>query len=68
LDDNGAGVIQAAAYGVGVCAQHCGNAFDAYCVGTIERLFKCIQKLVSIYYVTTRLVVAVHGFHLTGKC
>ncbi|DAZ95523.1 TPA: hypothetical protein N0F65_001862 [Lagenidium giganteum] len=43
LEDPSPSVIQAAAYGVGVCAEKPGSAFDAFCVESLEKLVQLIM-------------------------
>ncbi|OQR84814.1 importin-like protein [Achlya hypogyna] len=45
LEDSHPNVIRASAYGAGVCAQFGGAAFDAHCVATLQRVWRCIQAL-----------------------
>ncbi|KAF1335672.1 Importin-like protein, partial [Globisporangium splendens] len=48
LDDSSAQVIQASAYGIGVCAEKCGAAFDPFCQQSLEKLVHVISVSATV--------------------
>lgn len=48
LEDSSASVIQASAYGIGVCAEKCGAAFDPFCQQALEKLVHLINVSATV--------------------